>query len=76
MWNFDISQVPRGSKKVVDAGKGRREVFVRVPVLLACRDGKTVTLSHWIEEQSRWNMLAKGEEPLAWMPWPEHPDAE
>lgn len=75
-WRFDIEKAPKGSTKTVDGPKGPREVHVPETVFLACRDGQTVTLSRWLPKEGRWNMLASGEQPLAWRPYPKHPNAE
>ena len=77
-WDFNISNAPRGhEEEKIKTIKGKdvvSKVFVPVKIIVACKCG-TVTLSHWIPQQQRWNMLAKGEKPLAWLPWPEHPKA-
>ena len=75
-WSFDIAAAPKGSFKTVEGPKGPREVHVPEAVLLAVNDGRTVTLSRWLPKESRWNMLATKEKPLAWMAWPKHPQAE
>jgi len=72
-WNFDIKAAPHGRYEV----KQRREgvdvrVFVPERVILATKCGK-VTISHYLPEEKRWMMLAKGEQPVAWQPWPTHP---
>jgi len=77
-WNTDISAAPRGYEKKVSHidNKGRtitKTVFVPQNVILACGDGETVTVSRWLPNVARWNMLATGEQPVAWMPWPNHP---
>lgn len=77
-WNTDISEAPKGrteTRKVnVEDKKVTRQFYVPDKLILACRDGKTVTVSQWIPSESRWCFLAKGEEPLAWQAWPEHPE--
>ena len=76
-WNFDMDAAPRGRiiKTVKRIGKHDKEVpkFVKDLVLLAC-DG-SVVLSYWIPDQSRWCMLSTKNEPIAWMPYPEYPEA-
>lgn len=75
-WNFDITRAPRGKYVVRDRklGKGRGDTREFVPdrVILATKCG-VVTASHYLPEQKRWEMLAKGEQPIAWQPWPRHP---
>ena len=84
-WNRDISQAPSGhheTREVVIKGKTvTRDVFVPAPIIVACRDGETVLSSRWLPEGKerkvgRWNCLATDEEPIAWMPWPTHPEAK
>lgn len=45
------------------------------PIIAAGNKG-VVTVSRWIEKDGRWSMFTKSVPPLAWMPWPSHPDAE
>ena len=75
-WDFDISNAPRGNKVLAVQKRQKGDVavmrFVPDRVILATKCGK-VTLSHFIPEEDRWMMLAKGEEPVAWMAWPTHP---
>ncbi|WP_322884224.1 hypothetical protein U8C35_07660 [Sinorhizobium medicae] len=75
-WNFDIASAPRGKKvsKSITTNDGVKTfaAIEREEVILASKCGK-VTLSYWIQDQERWCMFKKGEEPVAWMPWPEHP---
>lgn len=80
-WNTDISKAPRGKtvETTVITAKGPRPAsrFIPVRVILATKCGKVV-LSHFIpddEGRGRWQMLAKREEPLAWMAWPEFPQS-
>lgn len=76
-WNFDISQAPRGKMvtQVQSRTKGDIEVTRFVPdrVILATKCGKR-TLSQYIPDEDRWQMLAKGEQPIAWFPWPDYPE--
>lgn len=78
-WNFDISEAPRGRMvtkrhKTKNGGVVESEHFEGVHVILATKCGK-VTKSYFIPDADRWLMLAKGEQPVAWQPWPEHPEA-
>lgn len=77
VWNTDISQAPRGKMvaATVQTKDGPRQFnrFVPDKLILATKCGK-VTLSHYIpDDEGRWMMLGKGEEPVAWAAWPEHP---
>jgi hypothetical protein len=76
-WNFDTRKAPRGKYvvKTVTPAKGAKydtSTFVPDKVILATKCGK-VTVSHYIPGEKRWMMLGKGEEPVAWQPYPEHP---
>jgi len=42
-------------------------------VLAATKCGKVLT-TVWLNTLDRWNFLATGEEPIAWMPYPKHPN--
>lgn len=73
-WSSDISQAPRGNmvETTVQTSKGPRTTSRLVPtkVILTTKCGK-VTLSQYIPDEERWLMLGKGEQPVAWQPWPE-----
>ena len=75
-WNFDVTQAPRGrdvtKTKTIGGKEVEYTVFERDPIFVATKCGK-VTTSYWIPKESRWCMLAEGEEPVAWLPWPEYP---
>ena len=78
-WNFDISQAPRGSTRMVarTIGKNTAMVEEHVPdLIIAAGNGGVVTTSRWLPKEGRWNMFTVGTPPLAWMPWPTHPNAE
>lgn len=76
IWNFDISQAPRGRYVTATRNNGKgdwtAEVFEPAEVILATKCGK-VTKSRWLPEENRWLMLAAGEQPIAWQDWPTHP---
>ena len=83
IWNFDISSAPRGRHetrvRTVKAEKQEYDVFIPERVLIAHpRDG-LVYASYWIEPnkfctKGRWAGWREGDEPLAWQPYPEHPN--
>ena len=67
LWSTDIKSAPHGRYEI----KQRREgvdirVFVPERVILTTKCGK-VTISHYQPEVKRWEMLADGELPIAWM---------
>lgn len=78
-WNFDMNAAPRGENKKMLRVIGKTETLVEVhfPVLIiaAGADGTTVTATSWLPKQERWNMFSKDHPPIAWMPWPDHPNA-
>lgn len=78
-WNFDMSQAPRGSFRIVKCSNGKKEferkVFVPEQIITACKDDQIVTVSYWLEPQKRWNGYATDEQPIAWQPFPKHPEA-
>lgn len=77
-WNFDMSQAPRGNARKVSRKIGKKitdvEVIDMEKVILAGKCG-VVTTSYWVHDQNRWNMFSEGEEPVAWMHFPKHPEA-
>lgn len=73
IWHTDIKAAPHGRYVVRQHKPGvDTRVFVPERVILATKCGK-VTISHYIPDEKRWMMLAKGEQPVAWQLWPEHP---
>jgi hypothetical protein len=74
-WRFDVENAPRGRSKTVSGPKGStRQVHVPEVIILASADGQTVTLSRWLPDENRWNMLGKKETPVAWQPFPTYPE--
>lgn len=75
-WCFDMSKAPRGKYVVVNRkfGKGvaSARVFEPDKLILASKCGK-VTVSRYLPDEKRWEMFAKGEQPIAWQLWPNHP---
>ena len=81
MWNFDISQAPKGGlteAKVLVGPKGKERLVqsYHAPRLIVATKCGKVTTTKWLHESERWEMLAQGEQPVAWMPWPKHPNAD
>ena len=77
-WNFDISQAPRGTTRMVVRVIGKNTVTSEehIPdLIIAAGNGGVVTVSKWFPKEGRWNMFTKDTPPLAWMPWPAHPAA-
>lgn len=77
-WNYNIDEAPSGRtvQKEVTRKDGKShtvDVFEKDVVFLASGSCGTVTKSYWIPKESRWNMFATGQVPLAWMEYPTHP---
>lgn len=80
-WNYNMDEAPRGhtEKRERKNNKGEDvivDVFVPDLIIACSKDGETVTISRWLPEEKRWNMFATNEDPLAWQPWPDHPNAK
>ncbi len=77
-WNFNMNEAPKGTTRTVTRTIGKNEVTTEehVPALIiaAGSDG-VVTLSKWLPKERRWNMFTEATPPIAWMPWPSHPEA-
>lgn len=83
-WNFDFTDVPLGQDVTVPrlvadknsaSGKTVRDVteFQRDDLILASKCGKVIK-SYWIPAEERFAGFSKGEQPIAWCAWPEHPN--
>lgn len=76
-WRTDLDAAPRGKlvTSIVKTAKGDREVqsFEADPVILASKCGKVIK-SRWMPEPGRWEFFNKDEQPVAWQPWPDHPE--
>ncbi len=71
VWSTDIKAAPHGRYVIKQRKEGvDTRVFVPEWVILTTKCGKT-TRSYYQPEVKRWLMLADGEAPVAWMPWPE-----
>lgn len=76
-WNFDMASAPRETptqrRATLKGGKAiTYDATEYTPVILATKCGKVIR-SYWIEKESRWAGLAKGEQPVSWTAWPSHP---
>jgi|GEM_PF-2671606 len=80
-WNFDISQAPLGEFVSTTRIVKDKEVISRdyrhEKILVATKCGKVIT-SYWLpkngQDGGRWNFMATGEQPVAWMRFPKHPN--
>lgn len=81
-WRLDVENIPKGefveTKAVVRGKETVRSVFRSVRVIVAING--FVTTSAWLPPQKdrpngRWEMLSTGQQPEAWMPYPEYPEA-
>ena len=78
-WNFNMDEAPRGNIRSVTRIIGKNEVTTEehVPdVIIAAGNDGVVTLSRWLPKEGRWNMFSAKVPPLAWMHWPQHPEAQ
>ena len=78
-WNHDMSAAPKGHYEdvVQNIGKNVAMSVRHVPVpIIAAGNGGIVTLSKWLPAEGRWNMFTKAVPPMAWQPWPDHPEAK
>ena len=79
-WNFNMDEAPRGHfrtvKRTIDGIERNWEEHVPEKIIAAIGDGQSVTTSYWIPKEERWCMFSKKVGPIAWMPWPKHPEAE
>lgn len=76
-WCYDMSEAPTGYFDDVRRTVGKTIVMSHVHVpetIIAAGNGGVVTLSKWIEKEQRWSMFTKDCPPIAWRPWPKHPD--
>jgi len=78
-WNFNMDEAPRGETRLVTRQVGKNmvetEVFFPAPIFAAGND-RVVTPSRWLPKEDRWNMFTKDTPPMAWQPWPKHPEDE
>jgi acetolactate synthase-1/3 small subunit len=44
--------------------------------IIAAGNDRVVTLSRWLPKEGRWSMFTKDTPPVAWKPWPKHPEDE
>jgi hypothetical protein len=77
-WNFDITAAPRGKTVAQERTIKDKTILVNVfqhdKLIVATKCGQ-VFGSRYLPEPERWEGLAKGEQPVAWMHWPDHPEA-
>jgi hypothetical protein len=74
-----MDEAPRGRTNLVTRQIGKNvvvsEEFISDPIIAAGND-RVVTLSRWLPKEGRWNMFSKDTPPVAWKPWPKHPQDE
>ena len=84
-WNENISEAPVGKEVTVtrlvpdkNSASGRSvkdlQEYQRDDVILASKCGKVIK-SYWLPDEKRWAGFNAGEQPVAWMAWPKHPNA-
>jgi len=75
-WNFNMDEAPRGETRMVKRTIGKNEVEVAkfIPAqIIAAGNDEVVTVSYWIPNEERWSMFTKAVPPMAWQPFPTHP---
>lgn len=78
MWNFDE---PAPHERFVTVEQDGKWVVKKLPMRIIAAitggpKGYMVVTTTWLPKDGRWEFMAKGEEPLAWMVYPEAPTAE
>ncbi len=86
-WNFNMDEAPKGRMvtKTVKTAKGERtfEEFEPQPIIAATKCGLVVK-SQWypprmtqtghLLDGNRWSGFGVNDAPIAWQPWPVHPN--
>jgi hypothetical protein len=78
-WIFDMGAAPKGKNNLVarKIGKNTVEVEEHVPTLIIAASGcGVVNISRWMPKAGRWCMYSKDTPPIAWQPFPTHPEEE
>ena len=78
-WNFDMGAAPRGQTETITRTIGKNTVEVQehiAPHIIVAGSGGVVTTSRWVPKEGRWSMFTKAVPPIAWQPWPSHPETE
>ena len=76
-WNFDMSAAPKGRVRAVGEliPTGKMTWGANVPVFIIAADVHGWTcMSRWIPEEGCWMGFNKASPPIAWQPWPDHPE--
>lgn len=68
-WRYDAP--PKGEEREIVLSNGKTIKKWFSPQIIIVTPCETVTLSRWLQDAGRWNMMSLGEEPIAWQPWPE-----
>ena len=78
-WNFNMDEAPRGRTVPVTRMIGKNVVVSEehtADLIIAAGNDRVVTPSRWLPKEGRWSMFTKDTPPMAWMPWPKHPEDE
>ena len=76
-WNFNIDEAPRGQiveHEVVRNGKTVKTKAFAPDRIMAASKCEAVFPTYWVEKENRWSGFCKDEQPLAWQPYPVHPN--
>jgi hypothetical protein len=67
-----IETAPKGSVKLVCAGKGMKEIHV-APRIVTFTSAGELTITYWVPEGERWSMFSHKTPPTHWLPVPDLP---
>ena len=67
-WRYDAP--PKGEMQTVSLPKGKTAQKWVAPKIIIVTPSGAVTVSNWLHQSQRWNMMCEGQEPRAWQPWP------
>ena len=74
-WNF--TPAPRSTFETVTRTLKDKTVEVTtvcdVYVIAALPSCDKVGKTRWLPQEERWEGMTRGQEPVAWQPWPEYP---
>lgn len=68
-WNHDLSKAPRGSLRIVPAGKDGTRKVMQPTEIVAASDCGVVCLTRWLDDAKRWDMFTREAPPIAWQPY-------
>ena len=76
-WNYDMSAAPKGQVRATGEfiPPGMKMWGNTMTFIIIAADGLgNVGLSRWLINEERWLNFNKANPPIAWQPWPDHPE--